>query len=236
MAVHKGETQVSHVAKELPKLPGTTVKKSFIRKRESSWQLHLQRISPFLKDGEGVWWTATSEGFHFRDGDDDSNQQGTFILLHHRCHSLKDLEDRRAQCWKEIISKKIEVPAEQIKIYDEQEMLRSRLVYTTNSEDSIARENPLEALQSGTDPPENSQDNTGYTLPPALPQAISPNDLLLQNSISTALAAPEGLPDDTGGLPDDTGDPSLSALSEVTSTALSAPKSLPEPEDNSDSS
>lgn len=54
-SVEKGDTQVSHVAKDLPKLPGTTVKISFIGHRKDSWQSHLQRISPFLIAGEGVW-------------------------------------------------------------------------------------------------------------------------------------------------------------------------------------
>jgi hypothetical protein len=45
VSVEKGDTQVSPVAKDLPNFPGTTVKASFIRHRQDSWQNHLQSIS-----------------------------------------------------------------------------------------------------------------------------------------------------------------------------------------------
>lgn len=101
-SVEKGATQVSHVAKDLPKLPGTTVKSSFIKRRQDSWQNHLQRISPFLTAGEGVWWTSVDGGFHFRDGDGDSNTQSEdcFTLLHFRQHSIMDVEERRKRSWR----------------------------------------------------------------------------------------------------------------------------------------
>ena len=76
LSVRYGDTQVSHVAKNLPQLPGTTMKVSYIKKREDSWRLHLQRIGRFLTAGEGVWWEHTSTGFHFRDGDADRDSQG----------------------------------------------------------------------------------------------------------------------------------------------------------------
>ena len=44
MSVKNGDSQVSHVAKDLPQIPGTRVKTSFIKGREDSWQVHLQRI------------------------------------------------------------------------------------------------------------------------------------------------------------------------------------------------
>ena len=56
-SVQRGDSQVSHVAKDLPQLPGTMVKKSFIQQRENSWQLHLLQISPFLLAGIDVWWS-----------------------------------------------------------------------------------------------------------------------------------------------------------------------------------
>ena len=51
--VMKGDSQVSHVAKDLPPFSPTLVKSSFIRRREDSWQVHLKRISPFLLAGAG---------------------------------------------------------------------------------------------------------------------------------------------------------------------------------------
>ena len=93
--VENADTQVASVAKHLPKLPGTTIKRSFIKHKVSSWQLHLQRISPFLSGGEGVWWKHTDSGFHFLDGDDDSSTHGQPALLHFRHQSIRDVHTRR---------------------------------------------------------------------------------------------------------------------------------------------
>ena len=41
-SVRKGDSQVSHVARDLPKVTGTKVKTSFLRQREDSWQIHLR--------------------------------------------------------------------------------------------------------------------------------------------------------------------------------------------------
>lgn len=87
--MQKGDAQVSHIAKELPQFPGTSFDMSFIKQCEDNWQTHLQRISPFLTAGEGVWWVRTTNGFRFHDGDTDSYKQGdNFTLFHYRQHSI----------------------------------------------------------------------------------------------------------------------------------------------------
>ena len=117
-SVQKGDSQVSHVAKELQPFPGTTFKFSFIRGKEDSWQLHLQRISPFLVAGQGVWWTRTPSGFHFYDGDEDcSHRSDNLKLLHHRHHSILNVEDRRDKSWTQVITNRVPLPAFSIKHY-----------------------------------------------------------------------------------------------------------------------
>jgi hypothetical protein len=81
------DTQVASVAKHLPKLPGMAIKRSFIKHRVASWQIHLQRISPLTR-GEGVWWKQTDEGFHFLDEDDDPSTHEECSLLHFRHHTI----------------------------------------------------------------------------------------------------------------------------------------------------
>ena len=131
LSVQKGDSQVSHIAKELPHLPGTTVKMSFIKQREDSWQLHLQQISPFLIAGEGVWWTRRPNGFHFHDGDQDSSTKDDGLdLLHHRHHSIQDAEERRRKCWKKIIDDTIIIPANSIKVYNTQGNPIGKMVYS----------------------------------------------------------------------------------------------------------
>lgn len=130
LSVQKGDSQVSHVAKQLPQLPGTSLKMSFIKKREDSWQLHLQRVSPFLTAGEGVWWTRTVNGFHFHDGDTDSStQMHSITLFHYRCQSITDVQERRKTCWNKIIEERIAIPSYSIKVYDQGGEKTGQLVY-----------------------------------------------------------------------------------------------------------
>ena len=129
-SVSKGDSQVSHVAKDLPPLPGTIVTSSFIRKREDSWQIHLQQISPFLVAGVGVWWSYTSNGFVFHDGDTDpANSSDAFLLMHHRYHTVEDVEHRRDGCWKRIVDEKTVIPALSIKLYNDAGERTGRLLY-----------------------------------------------------------------------------------------------------------
>lgn len=128
LSVQKGDTQVSHIAKELPSLP---VKTSFLKNRVNSWQVHLQRIAPFLVGGQGLWWTQEDGGFCFYDGDCDSDTRSndTFVLLHYRHHSIPDVEERRKQCWIKIIEERIIIPATQVKVYDEDGISIGRIHY-----------------------------------------------------------------------------------------------------------
>ena len=138
-SVKRGDSQVSHVANDLPQLSGTRVKTSFIKQREDSWQVHLQRISPFLVDGVDVWWSHTINGFVFHDGDTDpANSSEALSLLHHRFHSVKDVEQRRDECWKKILDEKINLPAHSIKLYDSDGNKTERMVYQNKSDPSTA--------------------------------------------------------------------------------------------------
>ncbi len=55
-SLDKQVSMVSKVARKVPQYSGTLVKSCFIHHRMPSWQAHLQRISTYLKCGEGVWW------------------------------------------------------------------------------------------------------------------------------------------------------------------------------------
>ena len=81
-SVESSGSHVGQIAKHLPQFPGTTIKFSFLRSRESSWQAHLVRISPFLSQGEGSWWETKSNGFLFHDGDTDNPSRSQPKLLH----------------------------------------------------------------------------------------------------------------------------------------------------------
>ena len=145
-SVEKGDSQVSSVAKDLPKLQRTTIKSSFLRHKGDSWQLHLRRISPFLISGEGVWWRYVSGGFQFLDGDTDRETQdgNDFTLLHFGKHSVEDVQERRGKCWKRIIDERLVIPATDVKVYDDGELCTGRIEYR----DGTAKFVPFAVVES----------------------------------------------------------------------------------------
>lgn len=79
-----------------------------------------------------MWWTYTSDGFLFHDGDNSSTDPNSFTLLHHRWHLIKDVEDRRDSCWNRIIDEQIVIPAHSIKLYDVNGNKTGRLLYSNH--------------------------------------------------------------------------------------------------------
>ena len=178
-SVRKGDSQVSHVARDLPKVTGTKVKTSFLRQREDSWQIHLQQISPFLVDGVDVWWSHVSNGFLFHDGDDDpANPTYAFSLLHHRYHSIEDVEHRRDASWKRILDEEIVIPAQSIKLYDLAGNKTGRLLYSNNTV-------TLESTSTEAEAPHNAGAVTPETpfcavhTSPCVPSILLPDDPVL---------------------------------------------------------
>lgn len=57
------ESMVSKLAKKVPTYERTVISKSFLQCRLQSWQAHLERISPYLEFGVGVWWKAEGDGY-----------------------------------------------------------------------------------------------------------------------------------------------------------------------------
>ena len=70
-SVKEADSQVSRAAANLASFKGSKISKSFIEHRLHSWQAHLEKISPFLLEGEGVWWREFNGIYYFMDGDDD---------------------------------------------------------------------------------------------------------------------------------------------------------------------
>ena len=71
-SIQKQDSMVSVAASGIGRYRGTFISNSFILERLSSWQAHLMRISGYLKNGEGVWWERTENGFLYHDSADDS--------------------------------------------------------------------------------------------------------------------------------------------------------------------
>jgi len=60
----------------------TVITHDFIKSRTSSWQGHLQRVSHYLKQGEGQWWKGTDSGYEFHDGDNSSTAPRMPTITH----------------------------------------------------------------------------------------------------------------------------------------------------------
>ncbi len=117
-SVRNAESQVRSAAAHVPRFSQTFVSQQFIRRRRSSWQAHLQRISPYLVKGSGVWWKGVEDGYLFADGDSDPDYrpEGPNVL-HIRSSTIQDVLTRQKACWDTIISTPVEVPAESIRLY-----------------------------------------------------------------------------------------------------------------------
>ena len=120
-AVNTATSKVERAAANLPRHEGTTISTAFVSKHLKSWQAHLEQISPFLLQGEGVWWHKTEHGYHFADGEDDltSHPEGP-QLYHFRSHSLDDVQDRKRKCSQEILDNKVSLPTPLIHLYDDE--------------------------------------------------------------------------------------------------------------------
>ena len=113
----------THIGKEANKLEftqNTTITTAFIRSRISSWQAHLQRLSLYLVHGEGIWWHKTETGYEFHDGPQspDFQHQGP-PLAHFRHSSIKELEEKKATAWQQVLSDNITLPTPYIKLFSE---------------------------------------------------------------------------------------------------------------------
>ena len=71
--IHQAESKVAKASHNVPLYQGTHIKEAFISSRMKSWQ-HLQRISPYLVMGKGIWWAKTANGYLFYDGDSDDRR------------------------------------------------------------------------------------------------------------------------------------------------------------------
>jgi hypothetical protein len=201
LSVEKGDTQVSHVAKQLPHLPGTSVKMSFLKNKEDSWQLHLQRISPFLTAGEGVWWTRTTNGFHFYDGDTDNSQAHGITLFHYRQQSVSDVEERRKTCWRNIIEQRITIPAYAIKVYDQEGKKTGRLLY--NAEGGVTHEADFspDLDMSDVTGPDSEGSTSNYPVRDGPTNSLQNNDASpVTNGLECDGTVGEGCPDGLNAL------------------------------------
>lgn len=106
------EREISKLAKKLPVRTNTTVGRDLLTKKPSLWQSHLEIISDFLQQGQGVWWHWKDDGsVEFHDGPNEATdrQQGP-SLSHFRSSSIKDVQSSLETAWQQCHEKPQDLP------------------------------------------------------------------------------------------------------------------------------
>ena len=111
-----------------------------------SYQAHLQRISPFLLLGPGVWWSNNEGGYKFHDGDNCSSSSPTELqLLHCRENNVHQVLARQDETWKYIIENKIELPISALKLYTDEGDYITTCTYVDTSDQEDTENEMCEA-------------------------------------------------------------------------------------------
>ena len=67
----------------------------------------MERISPFLEHGEGIWWLEVEDGYEFFDSDSDPEHKSHGLDLMHLCTStIQDVYMLSQETWRSITDKK----------------------------------------------------------------------------------------------------------------------------------
>ena len=61
--IQQADSIVARAGANVPAYTGTVVTKGFIKNRERSWQVHLQRIAHYLIQGRETWWKQADDGY-----------------------------------------------------------------------------------------------------------------------------------------------------------------------------
>ncbi len=87
----KEDNEISKLQKCLREKSNTVISTDWQKRYKHHYQAHLERLSHFLVEGPGVWWTTTPEGVEFF----DATQAPQSII----CHITTDhLIPKRSTC------------------------------------------------------------------------------------------------------------------------------------------
>ncbi|KAK3735229.1 hypothetical protein QZH41_008432 [Actinostola sp. cb2023] len=111
------QAHISKLAQCLPERSNTCIPISMIKKNSREWQAHLQQISDYLVEGEGVWWMKEDEMVEFYDVTKHPTQQQFGPQLHHfRSSNLQHEATHLDQCWAQCIDENVIIPTHLIRV------------------------------------------------------------------------------------------------------------------------
>ena len=110
--------KISAEARAVHTPTNTRVPLEFVSRRLDSWQLHLEEISYYLVEREGVWWkTCGSEGVTFEFLDTENSHEDP-KPQHYRAANFSQLKQQKQNAWEKIINSDTTLPTSGIKLYD----------------------------------------------------------------------------------------------------------------------
>lgn len=201
-SVDIANSQVSRAASNLAPFQNTTITTAFIANRKKSWQAHLERISPYLLEGEGAWWKKAPEGYLFFDTDFETEAPTSPPLLHFRHADLTDVTRRQQQSWQKCLESGTSLPALSVDIYHNGTRINTRNLSPPPTSTCI-QDNHMESINPSSRC--NNDDTECYQI-----DSNSPVDYATQCSIdltegTTERACASGIHSATIPTPMDTG-------------------------------
>ena len=107
----KQQAYISNLAQCLPAATNTRVPLAIVRKYTREWQAHLQQISDYLLEGQGIWWSLDKEDVVFHDISGHPLPEEAGPQLHHfRSSSLSSELSNLKQCWSQCLENRVTIP------------------------------------------------------------------------------------------------------------------------------
>ena len=118
--VARQQAVISNLAKCLKAPSNTRIPLAMVRKYSREWQAHLQQVSDFLAEGEGVWWSKDEDTIEFHDITNHPTTQEAGPALHHfRSSTLVEEVAYLNQHWQRCIEDQITIPTHIIRMDQE---------------------------------------------------------------------------------------------------------------------
>ena len=118
--VARQQAVISNLAKCLKAPSNIRIPLAMVRKYSREWQAHLQQVSDFLAEGDGVWWSKDGDTIEFHDITNHPTTQEAGPALHHfRSSILVEEVAYLNQHWHRCIEDQITIPTHIIRMDQE---------------------------------------------------------------------------------------------------------------------
>ena len=91
----------------------------YIKNNVEDWQSHLERISDFLLEGEGIWWKKTKFGIEFNDKTEFINYPLKPKVCHFRSTDIHKTQIELEKNWLQLVEENMIIPIHKILEEDE---------------------------------------------------------------------------------------------------------------------